>query len=137
MRNDERFFWWSIGVLTGAIIMIGCILLADKAADGAEAQYASWYSVASCEKESGQHIMANGQPLDDTKFTCASWDYPFGTVVRVRHGERSVNCVVTDRGPARRLYRKGVIIDLTRAAFLSLAPLEKGRIAVSIQEVEQ
>jgi hypothetical protein len=35
--------------------------------------WATWYSRDSCLAESGQATMANGQPLDDSRPTCALW----------------------------------------------------------------
>jgi rare lipoprotein A len=81
--------------------------------------------------------MANGKPLQDEALTCASWDYPFGTRLRIlaEASGRSVEVTVTDRGPAKRLYKKGRIVDLSRAAFAKLAPLSCGIITVKIKEV--
>jgi rare lipoprotein A (peptidoglycan hydrolase) len=110
-------------------------LLADSPVDatGVRRGKASWYSRAECcTRANPNALMANGKPLVDSRYTCAMWDVPLGTVVRVRHGERRVDCVVTDRGPARRL---GRCIDLTRAAFAKLAPLSRGVIDVSVEEV--
>jgi rare lipoprotein A len=86
---------------------------------------ASWYG----EDHRGK-AMANGQPFDPDKLTCASWHHPLGTRLKVVHGDRSVLVTVTDRGPNKRL--KGRIIDLSRAAFKRLAPLEKGLIRVTV-----
>ncbi len=62
--------------------------------------------------------MANGQPFDCRRLTCATWRYPLGTWVRVSYQGRNVVCRVTDRGPAKRLHRD---IDLSLAAFRKLA----------------
>ena len=95
---------------------------------------ATWYSVASCLKESGQCIMANGKRLDDEKFTAASWYYRFGTRVKVTSATgRSVIVTITDRGPAKRLVKRGKIIDLSRAAFRTLGGLGQGVIPVTVE----
>lgn len=91
---------------------------------------ASWYG-----DELKGRPMANGQPFDPNRLTCASWFYPFGTRLRVEHGGRSVVVVVTDRGPAPELVRRGRIIDLSRAAFARLAPLGRGLIPVRVTPV--
>jgi hypothetical protein len=96
---------------------------------------ASYYTRVSCLKEGTSGIMANGQPLDDNAFSCASWDYPFGTRLKITYEGKSIIVLVTDRGPSRRLYRKGRIIDLSAAAFQALAPLSKGIITVTVEEV--
>jgi len=98
---------------------------------------ASWYSEASCLAESGQCIMANGQPLDDSALTCASWDYRFGTSLKITNIDngKSVIVTVTDRGPAKRLYKRGRVIDLSKQAFLNIADLKKGIINIKIEEL--
>jgi rare lipoprotein A len=68
----------------------------------------SWYG-AECEGR----LMANGKPFVPSALTCASWDYPFGTQLRIVHNARSIKVTVTDRGPAKRLYRKGRRLDLS------------------------
>ena len=103
--------------------------------------YASWYSVESCLKESGQFIMANGEVLNDDKFTCASWQFPFGTILRITNVHTGRYCLarVTDRGPAKRLVRKGRIIDLSKRAFSELLvageTLDKGLLKVKVERI--
>jgi rare lipoprotein A len=99
---------------------------------GAEIVTASWYG-----EEVEGRLMANGQPFDPSALTCASWDYPFGTLLRVTHKARAVIVTVTDRGPAKRLYRKGRKLDLSRAAFACLASLKLGIITVDITRVKK
>lgn len=90
---------------------------------------ASWYS----RKDKGiRKHTANGEIFDDTRKTCASWDYNFGTnlkVTNLRNG-KSVICRVNDRGPAKRLSR---IVDLSHAAFRKIADPRKGLIRVSVK----
>lgn len=57
---------------------------------------------------------------------------PFGTKVRVTHGEKSVVVRINDRGP----YIKGRVIDLTPSAFKQLAPLKRGVIPVKLHVVK-
>lgn len=83
-----------------------------------------------------KQAMANGKPLRDDLFTCASWFYPFGSTLEVTHGNRTVHVIVTDRGPAQRLVKKGRIIDLTKAAFARLADLDEGVIEVSVRRIK-
>ncbi len=89
---------------------------------------ASWYS------ESDPYVnlrTANGEIFDDSQFTCASWDYPFHTLLEVINlaNNQSVICRVNDRGPAKRLNR---LIDLTRGAFRQIANLHVGLINVQV-----
>lgn len=98
---------------------------------------ASYYTVESCLREGTSGIMANGKRLDDARYTAASWDYPFGTRLRVtntRNG-KSVVVSVEDRGPAKRLYRKGRVIDLSKAAFERIGALSAGIVPVKIERI--
>lgn len=93
---------------------------------------ASWYS----ESDPGINpTTANGEIFDDSQLTCASWDYPFGTYLRVTDliSGRSIVCRVNDRGPAKRL---GRLIDLTKTAFRELAQLRFGLIQVKVEVIE-
>lgn len=96
---------------------------------------ASYYTVKSCLREGTSGIMANGHKLDDNALTCASWDYKFGTKLKITSlkSGKSVICEVTDRGPAKRLYKQGRIIDLSRKAFSSIATLKDGIIPITIE----
>lgn len=78
--------------------------------------------------------MANGRPFDMNAMSAASWNYPLGTVVKVRSQRtgKEIRVTITDRGPAKRL---GRVIDLSRAAFAKLAPTSKGVIAVCLTGV--
>ena len=97
---------------------------------------ASFYTVQSCLKEGTSGITASGMPLDDNGLTAASWDYSYGTLLRVENlaNGKSVVCVVNDRGPNRKLYRRGVIVDLSRRAFETIAPLSQGVIKVGVEK---
>lgn len=93
---------------------------------------ASWYS----ETDPGINLhTANGEIFDDRRLTCASWEYPFGTKLRVtslKNG-KTVIVRVNDRGPAKRL---GRLIDLTKGAFRKIAPLERGLIEVKVEAAD-
>jgi len=84
--------------------------------------------------------MANGHKFNPDRCTAASWAYPLGTRVRVtletrEEPQRSVIVTITDRGPAPRLVAQGRIIDLSKAAFKLLAPLETGLIPVAVEAI--
>ena len=90
---------------------------------------ASWYS----QNDAGILLTtANMETFDDSKLTCAIWDLPFNTILKVTNLEngKSVLVRVNDRGPARRLNRT---IDLTKAAFSRIADLDKGLADVSVE----
>ena len=96
---------------------------------------ASWYSRKECcTRRNPNALMANGRPLNDNALTCASWDYPFGTRLRITNIDNNKSAVVTvtDRGPAKRLYKKGRIIDLSKAAFRAIGNLNKGLIRIKV-----
>lgn len=134
-----KVFGWFCFCMAAVALAAGFMSAAARpayAAGSARDGLASWYSRAECcTAKNPNALMANGQPLRDDRYTCASWDYPLGAVVRVTAGARSVECVVTDRGPARRLTAQGRIVDLTRAAFQRLAPLDRGLVRVTVREV--
>ena len=93
---------------------------------------ASWYS----EQDPGVlETTANMEAFNDTAFTCAIWDMPFNTFLKVTNliNGKYIYVRVNDRGPAKRLVRQGRVIDLTKSAFATLDDLGKGLIQVSIE----
>jgi rare lipoprotein A len=58
---------------------------------------------------------------------------PFGTVVKVTHGDRSLTVRINDRGP----FIKGRTIDLSRGAARHLGCISKGVCTVTMEVVEQ
>lgn len=98
---------------------------------------ASYYTVESCLKESGQYVMANGKELNDEKFTAASWFYKFGTVLNVTRTDtgKTIQVIVTDRGPNWKLVRHGRIIDLSLASMRALNGIEQGIVPVRIERI--
>ena len=92
---------------------------------------ASWYSKRD---RRIKRRTANGEVFNDSKLTCASWDFPFESYLHVTNLEngKSVVCRVNDRGPARRLNR---LVDLTEAGFRAIANPRYGLIHVSISPV--
>lgn len=98
---------------------------------------ASWYSMESCLREGTSGIMANGRKLDDRRYTAASWDYAFGTRLKVTNLQngRSVVVEVCDRGPNKKLYSQGRVIDLSKGAFAAIADLRLGVIPIKIERV--
>jgi rare lipoprotein A len=81
---------------------------------------------------------ASGVPFDNDGLVAAHPTYPFGTLVRVTNlrNRRSVTVRVVDRGPTRAVRRKGVIIDLSRAAADVLGFLKAGRTRVRLEVVD-
>nr|MBU1327823.1 septal ring lytic transglycosylase RlpA family protein [Candidatus Omnitrophota bacterium] len=90
---------------------------------------ASWYS----QNDPGILLTtANMEQFDDSELTCAIWDLPFNTILKVTNLEngKSVIVRVNDRGPAKRLNRT---IDLTKQAFSKIADPDKGLADVSVE----
>ena len=92
---------------------------------------ASWYSQT--DANINRHT-ANGEVFDDSKMTCASWDYAFGTQLEITNlaNGKSVVCRVNDRGPAKRLRR---LVDLSKGAFKKIETPRKGLILVKLRVV--
>ena len=91
------------------------------AATGVDGQgKASWYARGA--------RTANGERFDPDGFTTAHLSLPFGTVLEVCHDGRCVVVRVNDRGPAA---WTGRVLDLSRGAFATLAPLGAGVIGVT------
>lgn len=91
----------------------------------------------SCEARSGVasyygselagHRTASGSRFNPNAMTAAHRTLPFGTLVRVIHGGRSVVVTITDRGP----FVAGRVIDLSRAAAQSLG-ISTGYVSLQI-----
>jgi rare lipoprotein A len=80
-------------------------------------------------------LTASGTRFDSDAMVAAHPTYPFGTVVRVtnlRNG-RSAKVRIVDRGPALAPRRRGVIIDLSRAAAEYLRFVRAGRARVRLE----
>jgi len=102
------------------------------------AETASFYTYNSCVREGTSGVWtASGERFNENDYTCASWDYRFGTLLRVTniHNNRSVVVRVNDRGPAKKLYRKGRKIDLSYKAMDALGGINKGIIEISVVRV--
>jgi hypothetical protein len=78
---------------------------------------------------------ASGEPFDPNALTAAHRTLPFGTMVRVTRLETGASVVVriNDRGP---FDNPGACIDLTPAAFSTLAPPDVGRIHCRLDSAE-
>lgn len=75
--------------------------------------------------------MSNGKPFNMYKMTAAYNQVPLGTKLKVCLAEDTNKCVrvkVTDRTAERYSDR----VDLSKAAFAELAPIEKGLIKINV-----
>lgn len=113
-----------------ALLIVGGCFVAGKC-HGAET--ASWYGTTGDTTDPWKHTTtANGEHFNENGLTAASWKYKIGSYVKVtnlRNG-KSVICRINDKGPSKRLFRKGRIIDLTRGAFAKVADLRVGVIPI-------
>lgn len=90
---------------------------------------ASWYGI----EEQGKPT-ANGETFDRHKFTAASRQLPFNTLVRVinQTNGRSVEVRINDRGP----YAKGRVLDVSEAAATTLHMKTVGVVPVDIEVMQ-
>lgn len=79
---------------------------------------------------------ASGEIFNPEYHTCAMWNLPFGTFLRVTCLRTGLSTVVrvNDRRPARRLDR---LIDLTKRAFIEIADPAWGLIQVKVEIMER
>ncbi len=101
-----------------------------KAAKGfSETGVASWYG-----KKFHGRKTASGERYNQNKMTAAHRTLPFGTRVRVKNRDNGKSVVVTinDRGP----FKKGRVIDVSRAAAKNLDMIGSGTARVSITALD-
>ena len=98
---------------------------------GSFAGKASWYSSSD---RGVRRTTANMEIFNDKELTCAAWGLPFNSLLEVTNLDngKSVIVRVNDRGPARRLVRRGRVIDLTKSAFSRISHHKKGLINVRV-----
>ncbi len=79
--------------------------------------------------ESGSRT-ASGQRFNQSAMTCAHRSLPFGTKLKVTHGDRSVIVTVNDRGP----FVRGRVLDLSTAAAraVGIAGAGVGRVVAEV-----
>jgi peptidoglycan lytic transglycosylase len=93
------------------VLVASCVLLFAAHDAMAESGIASAYP----RSYQGRRT-ASGEHLDTNAMTCAHKRYPFGSMLRVTAGGKSITCRVTDRGP----FTRGRVIDLTPVAARAL-----------------
>jgi rare lipoprotein A len=77
--------------------------------------------------ESGSRT-ASGQRMNANAMTCAHRSLPFGTRLRVTHGDRSVVVTVNDRGP----FIRGRVLDLSTGAARAIGLGGVGRVVAEV-----
>jgi peptidoglycan lytic transglycosylase len=77
--------------------------------------------------ESGSRT-ASGQHFNQNAMTAAHRTLPFGTRLRVTHGERSVVVTINDRGP----FIRGRVLDLSKGAARAIGLGGIGRVVAEV-----
>jgi rare lipoprotein A len=77
--------------------------------------------------ESGSRT-ASGQRFNQNAMTCAHRSLPFGTRLRVTHGDRSVIVTVNDRGP----FVRGRVLDLSTGAARAIGLGGTGKVVAEV-----
>lgn len=100
--------------------------------------WATYYTVESCRAEGTSGVLtASGEIYRESRLTCALPDRRFGRMVKVKSKKTGKTVIVkhTDFGPGKKAIARGVIIDLTPAAFKALGhDLREGRIEVEVSD---
>lgn len=108
--------------------------------------YATYYTVKSCQREGTSGILtASGKAYDESLLTCALPFHPqkvngrrlWGQKYRITNLNNGKSIIVEHRdyGPGKKAKSRGVIVDLTPAAFLALGgKLNDGRIKVKVEK---
>lgn len=93
---------------------------------------ASWYADGFEGK-----VTASGYIYNSNQLTCASNEYPFGTVLNVTNVDNNKNVivVVTDRGSFDRKYNRK--IDLSKSSFSKIENVNKGLAKVKVEVISQ
>lgn len=94
----------------------------------ASCQYATFYA----QKYEGRKT-SNGDIFTQSKFTCASNDFPIGTILRVYYNSKWVDVRVNDKMH----HTKRGYIDLSTTAFEVIAKLKQGKIKVKIEIIKK
>ena len=113
----------------------GLVLAFLLISTAAQASTASWYGVTGDTCDPWKHtVTASGEKFNENALTAASWSYPLGSRIKVTNLRNGHAVVVrcNDRGPGKKLYRAGRIVDLSRGAFEAIADLDEGVIPVKV-----
>jgi rare lipoprotein A len=97
--------------------------------EGLASYYSDWFN---------GRTTASGAVFDNSHLVAAHPTYPFGSLVRVVNlrNQRSIDLRIVDRGPAAAIVKRGVIIDVSRAAASKLGFINAGRTRVRVEVLE-
>jgi rare lipoprotein A (peptidoglycan hydrolase) len=129
------------------------ILIAAEIAGGtncpatATAGWATYYTVKSCQREGTSGVLtASGRQYNESELVCALPEYPprgadgkrqWGRRVKITNAltGKSIICRQWDYGPGRKARSRGVIVDLSPAAFEAVGGVKRnGRVKVTVAE---
>ncbi len=134
--EEENFRLWTAIILICLLAFVG--LLAAPKAHAAEG-FATYYTEASCKSEGTSGIWtASGSRYDEKAFTCALPKRGFGKEYLITNPQTGVSVVVkhTDFGPGKKARSRGVVVELTPAAYEAIGGSKKaGRLEVGVQEI--
>lgn len=111
------------------ILLVGCADNRPVSGPYPEQGLATWYTAK---------LTASGERFDGDSLTCAMRKRGFGGYYRVCNVKNN-KCVTVRHnnfGPSLKKFKEGRIIDLSKAAFSSIAELEEGVIKVAVVEMK-
>lgn len=106
--------------LAAVLTLLGLVVALPGRAEAQECDEVGIASYYCCEHHG--RLTASGEPFNQYAMTAAHRSLPFGTMVRVTLGDRSVVVEITDRGP----FTGERIIDLSLAAAEQLGMVQRG-----------
>jgi rare lipoprotein A len=134
MRTTDLGRRWRLGVIVAAVItaISAGQLTASDASHEIRYGLASWYGPGFQGEET-----ASGEIFDQHQLVAAHRTLPFGSIVRVTNLEngRRIRLRIIDRGPYGRNFRKGTVIDVSRAAARRLGFLRTGIVRVRLEVI--
>ena len=108
---------------------------------------ATYYTVKSCQREGTSGVLtASGARYVESAMTCALLFHPRKVngrrqwcgkwrITNLQTG-KSITVTHTDYGPGKKARKRGVVVDLTPAAFLALGgKLRDGRLKVKVEKL--
>lgn len=116
---------WPLACFLFFLLISGCDDNRPVAGSYPTKGLATWYTAK---------ITATGEKFDDREFTCAIRKNDFGKYYKVCNVENN-KCVVARHnnfGPSFGMFKRGRIIDLSKAAFSNIADLKEGVIKVTV-----
>ncbi len=120
--------FWATALCVLSVLISSCAPRYEVSSYGTKTAIASWYGA-----EFHGRPTSSGEPFDMYKKTCAHRDYPFGTRLRITNlsNQKSVECVVNDRGP----FVPGRDIDLSYGAAREIGLIAQGTAPVRIEYI--